>query len=111
MEIKEGNYVRTRKGISKIIVDCGNVLVVDKNGTIHSDCSFNEYVNNKRIINLIQVGDYVNGYLVNFVYKPNSEEVFKIAIDTLKGHIITKSENIKSIVTKEQIESIKYEVE
>lgn len=119
MEIKEGNYIRTKKGIAKILEDCGNVLVVDKNGTIHDDCSFNEYVRrediidvNKRIIQLIKEGDYVNGYLVNFVYNPNGKEVFRIEIekDTLKGHIITKSENIKSVVTKEQIESIKYEV-
>ncbi|MGN1355201.1 MAG: hypothetical protein ACI4WP_00840 [Bacilli bacterium] len=65
------------------------------------------------IIDILEEGDYVNGYLVTDVYKPDGNEVFRIEIerDTLKGHIIDKSSQIKSIVTKEQFESIKYSLE
>ena len=64
-------------------------------------------------IDLIEVGDYVNGYLVTDVYRPDGNEVFRIEIerDTLRGHIIDKSSQIKSIVTKEQFENMTYEVE
>ena len=64
------------------------------------------------IIDLIEVGDYVNGYLVNEVYNPTGNEVFRIEIerDTLKGHIISDNSQIKSIVTKEQFLSMEYKV-
>ena len=67
---------------------------------------------NYNIIDLIQEGDYVNSYLVTFVYKPYGDKVIRIELerDTLKGHIISNSKRIKSIVTKEQFESVKYEV-
>lgn len=65
------------------------------------------------IIDILEKGDYVNGYLVTYVYKPDGNEVFRIEIerDTLKGHIIDKSSQIKSIVTKEQMEQMTYKVE
>ena len=56
------------------------------------------------IIDLIEVGDYVNGYKVIYVYpnliKVDSTDIWEI-----------HSRDIKSIVTKEQFESVKYEVE
>lgn len=55
-------------------------------------------------IDLIEVGDYVNGYKVIYVHpnliKVDSADIWEI-----------HSCDIKSIVTKEQFESIKYEVE
>ena len=65
------------------------------------------------IIDLIEVGDYVNGYLVRFVYRPNGDETFRIEIekDGLKGHIISNSNNIKTILTKEQYKNNCYKVE
>ena len=123
MELKVGMYVRTKKGIAKIlgrINDPTNfyhkMLITDKFLKIHGDT---EYIHDldiikarKNITDLLQVGDYVNGYLVTFVYRPDGNEVFRIELEknTLQGHIISKSEQIKSIVTKEQFESIKYEV-
>lgn len=92
------------------------MLITDKFLKIHGDT---EYIHDldiikarKNITDLLQVGDYVNGYLVTFVYRPDGNEVFRIELEknTLQGHIISKSEQIKSIVTKEQFESIKYEV-
>ena len=53
------------------------------------------------IIDLIEVGDYVNGCPV--LYKENNEVVCGLLLRY-------KGENIQNVVTKEQFESMKYEV-
>ena len=60
----------------------------------------------EEIINLIKVGDYVNGHKVTSI-SPLTENIYTDDINIY----FKKSEDIKSIVTKEQFESIKYEVE
>lgn len=98
-KLKVGTYVRTKEwGIQKIawfdnedpIMECG-FTVFQKSGYKTSD----------NIIDLIEVGDYVNGFPV--IHKEN---------DILKcGLLVQFKENeIKSIVTKEQFESISYKV-
>lgn len=63
-------------------------------------------------IDLIELGDYVNGYLVTgFDYQcsPNKKVVFSnVRLDGTGIKIPAK--DIKSIVTKEQFASVKYEV-
>ena len=61
-----------------------------------------KYKSSSNIIDLIEVGDYVNGFPI--IHKEN---------DILKcGLLVQFKENeIKSIVTKEQFESIKYSLE
>ena len=54
------------------------------------------------IIDLIEVGDYVNGVIVTQSYIDN--------IKHIAPEIKENNYGIKSIVTKEQFESIKYEV-
>ena len=70
----------------------------------------------ENIIDLIEVGDYVNGKKVVFI-----DEYDRIALDEndiktrdVEGRyefLTIKKEDIKSIVTKEQFESMKYIVE
>lgn len=55
-------------------------------------------------IDLIEIGDYVNGYRVTYVY-PNLIKVDSTDIGEIHPH------DIKSIITKEQFNSVKYEVE
>ena len=126
MKLEEGMYVRTKNnGVCKIYrefheesVDVGIGVFPEIDGFFIDKEEIN-YIekddilkSSKNIIDLIEVGDYVNGYLVRFVYRPNGDETFRIEIekDGLKGHIISNSNNIKSIVTKEQFESMAYEV-
>ena len=112
MKLEIGMYVKTKEGIiTKIIDNRDNVIVKTDDNTTHLRSMITKASNN--LIDLIEVGDYVNGYLVRFVYRPNGDETFRIEIekDGLKGHIISNSNNIKSIVTKEQFNSIKYEVD
>ena len=69
------------------------------------------------IIDLIEVGDYVNGYPVEKVYQPINEELGKIvrfATDNTSGWEYEAEEiyerDIKSIVTKEQFEEMEYKI-
>ena len=134
-KIKVGEYVRTRKyGIKKIVPDGRYVIIdedknrrmyyVDQDG-IPSECEFAGYVwsddivkHSKNIIDLIQVGDYVNGYLVEKVEKVPNEEIGKVVVldtDNVGGYDYYAEdiykEEIKSIVTKEQFKSMEYRLE
>lgn len=123
MELKEGMYVRyTRKMVNEYvapriakIVDCSDdKLVKIDNGQVilRSDIidkpSFN-------LIDLIKVGDYVNGYKIekiqageNYCYLLEDDDPWTlIAGYDCDGLTIP----IKSIVTKEQFEAMKYVVE
>ncbi len=126
MELKEGMYIRTKdkNGIQYIrkIVDLPKdtrygSIIVDK--YIHNV----KWVSKKNVLkasyekmNLIKPGDYVNGKKVVFI-----DEYDRIAVDEndiktrdVEGRyefLTIKKEDIKSIVTKEQFESMKYIVE
>ena len=111
MELKEGMYVRYTRGVINGYVPPRIAKIVD--------CSDNELVRidnwqvilrndvikaRDNLIDLIEVGDYVNGYRVTYVY-PNLIKVDSTDIWEIHPH------DIKSIVTKEQFASVKYEVE
>ena len=125
MKLEEGMYVRTKdkKGVQYIrkIIDLPKdtrygSIVVDKD--IHNV----KWVSKKNVLkasenitDLIEVGDYVNGYLVKDIdyafddVVMNNKNARRVPyIDCNKNNYI---EDIKSIVTKEQFNSVKYEVE
>ena len=63
------------------------------------------------IIDLIEVGDYVNGYpLYEIIEYPDSTRAIVIADDNKSIIWEESSQYIKSIVTKEIFENISYEV-
>lgn len=115
--MKVGDYVRTKYGIRKIIqidnettskIRC---YVLDKFYNECKICSSN-YIydedvikSSPNIIDLIEEGDYVNGEKVVDKYD------YLLAFgDGQDGNWYIGDDEIKSIVTKEQFESIKYEV-
>lgn len=119
MEVKVGDYIRykDKRGnqyIRKIIMvgkdysihNCFGVRV-DKEANYTQDVSLKNILKSSpNIIDLIEVGDYVNGGLVAFVGS-DSIEIFwyKDEMEWLgKDDIIT-------IVTKEQFESMKYKID
>lgn len=60
------------------------------------------------IIDLIEPGDFINGYKVTYIDKDNQI----IRVDGFGwGTNIIRKDNIKNIVTKEQFDSMKYVVE
>ena len=115
LDLRENMYVRTKDGIIDKILKLNKSYVkgVSQKDELYAYDIDNIVKASYNIIDILEKGDYVNGYLVTYVYKPDGNEVFRIEIerDTLKGHIIDKSSQIKSIVTKEQMEKMEYKVE
>ena len=119
MEIKEGMYVRTEEWeISKIkwitlqkweglenTVEASFVLETNESLEYPRD----NFKTSDNLIDLIEVGDYVNGYLVTRICV--DEETNKKYFNLYGSISEWENEDIKSIVTKEQFESVKYEVE
>ena len=124
MKLEEGMYVRTKDGyifkIKELLEkgkynDSDNKIVqrfkidgmYQKNEDyIETDYMYSDWIkkSNYNIIDLIEVGDYVNGELVEY-----------IEVDSYKDYVINidywcKKKDIKSIVTKEQFESVSYKV-
>jgi hypothetical protein len=121
MKLEVGMYIRTKycgicdeiaiRKIIKIDKINNNWFYIDKNvcdiykdytnklNTVNVEkASFN-------IIDILEVGDYVNGYYV--------EDVLKTFVNVAVGSNYFQSptiyeKNIKSIVTKEQFENMKY---
>ena len=100
MKIDVGMFVRTERG--KIwLVTSTKAIDGHKHRIVNADYN---------ILKLIQVGDYVNGYKVYYCYCAD-EDSTGLFIDTEKGRQwLDNPSQIKSIVTKEQFESMSYKV-
>ena len=104
-------FVRTKDGK---IFDCfvskqmGKPIYYPKNSKTNGYIDYNEVYNkSENIINILEVGDYVNGYYV--------EDVLKTFVNVAVGSNYFQSptiyeKDIKSIVTKQQFENIEYKV-
>ena len=122
MKLEEGMYVRTKYGIARFIHNLVTKVtiyrVIDKkivydNVEYCKDCLLdNEIIKaSHNIVDLIEVGDYVNGYPVyETIEYPDNTRAIVIADDNKSIIWEESSQYIKSIVTKEQFESMKYEV-
>ena len=115
--MKAGNYIRTKNGLigklmgsnayneNKIAIlindtkDIKITPVIDKEQVIKSS---------PNIIDLIVVGDYVNGWRITTIDKRNN----KLYSEYEDGYLIKqiKGKNIETIVTKEQFKSMEYKV-
>ena len=115
MELREGMYVRTKDGfIDKVINDYKGCCDSPNCNCKHVSCEHNYYDEENiikvsdNLIDLIEVGDYVNGKEVLNIseFKDGSRY-----IEFDEGRYLCKNYQIESIVTKEQFNSVKYEVE
>lgn len=111
-EIKDNEYIRTDIGkIDKVInanyympqyIECEKDLIFKNNIVKHSS----------NLKDLIQCGDYVNGYLVIKVTKNKFIIISKYGLQEYeKEKVRQEIYNIETITTKEQFESISYKVE
>lgn len=104
-EIEVGEYIRTRSGdINKVTnndffmrryLECSKDRLMDRENIVKRS---------KNIIDLIEVGDYVNG---NKVYKITSACIYCVGKAVQNKLTI----NIETILTKEQYEANCYKVE
>lgn len=110
MKLEVGMYVRTQKyGIAKIIGGVNdnkfNIDIFKKDGITLRCQKAKDIINaSHNIIDLIEVGDYVNGYEVYEILPTDA-----VLVKNKDYPLICRSE-IKSIVTKEQFESMSYKV-
>ena len=125
MKLEVGMYVRTKDGISKIenispneydkehdYIELENFVFdgLDTQAFFTTDKILKASHN---IIDLIEVGDYVNGYKVSFKgddYQPFVQCDYPVEKGST-NHYRFYEKAIYSIVTKEQFESMKYSLE
>lgn len=115
-----GDYVRTKDGIIAKITDIIEDLSIDCDRDVYDlgnmammEIPWNfkdEYIikSSPQIIDLIEVGDYVNGHKV---FKKEKYELRVEDRENTWGIAILDETDIKSIVTHEQMEAMQYRVE
>lgn len=116
--MKVGEYARTEYGISK----CIKVIPIRKNSfmyefdkEVYEDVNYltaselEKYKSSPNIIDLIEAGDYVNGYKVLNVLDFNDNSKM-LSLEKIYDNKIA-NEDIKSVVTKEQFEAMEYKCE
>lgn len=108
MEIQVGEYVRTDKGIIYKFEEHMN-NVEEKDFIL---CNWGRNVkHSKNIIDLIEVGDYVNRKCcIDIEYNETDDGRRNLNLVCLGGSILELNNNIKSIVTHEQFSKVEYEV-
>jgi hypothetical protein len=130
MELEVGMYVRTKKGTINKIFEIDKILKYEKEDRliVNEDDWFlveSDLVKaSHSIIDLIQVGDYVNGgRVVEHAYQPGRLFVECIYVggkgqttienyswELTSKYVEDEPDAIKSIVTKEQFSSMEYKV-
>lgn len=123
MKLEVGMYVRTKKGIARIteLNSDGNIAYTDNKNiffgayrpvgkidfVLYDDGTVLKVSHN--IIDLIEVGDYVNGHKITEVID-GLEKCLKTEykFNLTYIHFYFYENTIKSIVTKEQMESMRY---
>ena len=108
MKINVGDYVRTNDGyINKVKKVYEWNILVDARDLFGEEINIpnNEIMKfSPSIIDLIEVGDYVNGELVQYIIKHEDEVFIKTGFEDYS------EDEIKLIVTKEQFEAMQYVV-
>ena len=123
MSIEVGEYIRTKDGYIAKITEIDHHIWFDSiinkiSGISRYSLSEEEFSNlvikhSKNIIDLIEVGDYVNGCLIVKIYEdPFIEGQINLWTNMLFPNKYYKekitNKNIKTIVTKEQFNNMEY---
>ena len=118
MDIEVGDYVRTRSGEIFKVKEVnptigGKIAIVRKENGFIRRVDMEEEKHSKNIIDLIKVGDFVNGYRVLEMFKfQNDKYAFTICKSDFKSICgICSEEDIETILTKEQYSQNCYTVE
>ena len=120
MKLEIGMYVRFKYGIVKYFNNPQMAFairnLVARYEEVGDTLIVEDYIvkASHNIIDLIEVGDYVNGCYVREITKFPRDNLKTIITETSNGFEDEtewfRSEEIKSIVTKEQFESMSYKV-
>ena len=120
MEIEIGEYVRINNDFRLIALGIGKVIKINQD-TIYVKMNFelpfafkleNIAKHSKNLIDLVEDGDYVNGYkIIAINYKENYITIQNINEFGENGIKVLQEDEIKTILTKEQMEANCYTVE
>ena len=105
--MKVGDYVKTKKGIIGKIKEIDNQTELEDLYLVKRSWYYKEDIikSSPNIIDLIEVGDYVNGErVINIIKKHKYLEVSD-------EEIVIDEKDIKSIVTKEQFSQMEYKIQ
>lgn len=121
MKLEAGMYVRTKDGIiDKVIIDYNGHCASPNCECKHISCAKNYYDEDKivkasyNIVDILEKGDYVNGQRIYY-----DEELDFLYVQSFDAdgefyqESITKNsfiDNIKSVITHEQMEQMAYKV-
>lgn len=122
LELKENMYVRTEEG--KIFKTDGDLIYLSNDKTIlhklitripHDTISYKVVKASYNIIDILEVGDYVNGMEVTRISGTRYDKNDLHCYCEHNGNenwqqVMIPVKNIKSIVTKEQFEEMSYKV-
>ena len=108
LELKENMYVRTKGGIIDKILKLNKSYVkgVSQKDELYAYDIDNIVKASYSITDILEVGDYVNGHRVEEINFEN-EEIFT---DSEYYCGIVEFNNVKSVITHEQIEQMAYKV-
>lgn len=113
--MKVGDYVRTRwgciakfEGIHESFYEFDNIIM-DESSAVREELFVDILEKSSpNIIDLIEVGDYVNDYLITKKYMFGNLGLTHWVLETPTGSLVERQ--IVSIVTKEQFESMEYRI-
>ena len=115
--IEIGDWIRSKDGfigkVRKISYDNmekSNYYICEKDNVMASNYLENIAKHSKNIIDLIEVGDYVNGYKVIKLKDGFANGTMEIVLSNNTIIYRHHSEDIKTILTKEQFETNCYKV-
>ena len=118
LELRENMYIRTKDGIiAKVDYIDDDTIFFNKElyKTYSDSIDFLEKDNLKRIvkasyniIDMLEIGDYVNGRKVVDIFYDANDNVMNICV---LGSIVYDNNEIKSVITHEQMEQMAYKVE
>lgn len=114
MKLEVGMYYRYKGIIGKYYKpDLGNPFFTNQHKYTYNEiANYAKFSHN--IIDLIEVGDYVNGFRVDEIGEYHSIKTYKVEtyakVNCSKLLNCLYEEDIKSIVTHEQFESMSYKV-
>lgn len=113
--MKVGEYIRTKDGIiDKVIIEYNGYCASRNCNCKHVSCEKNYYDEDKiiksspNIIDLIEVGDYVNGKKV--IDKWEEPDWYGYFIKLEGEETVPTIRKIKNIVTKEQFSQMEYRI-
>ena len=117
MEIKVGDYVRTKNGKIRTVKNTVAQYYITDRLNISDNNQFTKediVKHSKNIINLVEVGDYVNGYKVisvDYDVIDNKTECIELDLNNNYQYNFISTNQIKTIITKKQFSSMEYKVE